>query len=229
MGTLVKTLFLFVPLIFGFTLHNQQNLVPNPSFEQFNLDHCGLSVSVKKFESDNLFWTSPTIGKPHTYSKLVDKNCWNHISADSPDQPKTGNRMIMICNYAVSGFRSYVQVRLKDLVREGKDYEVKLWILVPHDANAFSPTLGIYLSPDQKEFDTIFNIQELATIEFNTDWKEGSWAQLTGKFRPKVDSEYLIIGNFKGNDQTQVNILIKDSDDPVSFLYVDDVELTSMD
>jgi len=211
------------------TVGQKENYVPNNSFEEFSTDHCGLSYSVEKFKEENYYWSCPTEGKPHMYSKLVGDNCWNHIENDSPDQPRTGNRMVMICNYAKSGFRSYVQVKLRKKILKGREYVVSLWVKVPNEAESCSTDLGILMSSTAHEEDTIYNISESATIDYSSRWTPNGWVKLESNFYAEADFEYLIIGNFKPNADTSVKQSKLAELDSPSFLFIDDVELLSLD
>ncbi len=203
----------------------QENLIPNFSFEDFRVDHCGLTASIKQFKSDNYFWTSPTFGHPHIYSKTVAQYCWNSIDPRSADQPRTGNRMLMICNFGSSGFRSYVQVKLRESLLVHKLYTVRLWIRVPSGSTVYSPTLGILASPDEQSHNTISNIESDPTVEFG-DWISDGWVRVERDFEVKEPSEFITIGNFRSNRDSKLIILDSvNVEKPVSWLYLDDIEL----
>lgn len=206
-------------------LLKQENLVPNPSFEEYRVDHCGLSVSVKQFKTDNYFWVSPTIGCPNIYSKTVKQSCWNYIGDESPDQPKTGNRMMMICNFGSGGFRSYAKVKLFEPLQKGVTYTIKVWVRVPHNARVYSPNLNILFSSDTSFYRTSMRIEREPQFEFE-DWSPNGWVKLEGHFQADLTYEYMTIGNFRSNEETEVIKLDAGADDSVSWLYIDDFELT---
>jgi len=207
-----------------FVLLTQDNFVPDSSFEEYRIDFCGLTPSIEKFKRDNTYWRSPTYGNPNIYSKTVEPHCWNHIRADSPDQPRTGNRMLMICTYGSKDFRSYAQVKLKEPLQKQRRYILRFWLKVPSDADAFSPNIGILLSTDARIYDTTSNIQERPTVEFS-DWNPGGWVMIEGKFWADEAFGYLTIGNFRSNSDSKLVMLVNESDDRVSWLFIDDVEL----
>lgn len=203
----------------------QDNLIPNFSFEDFRVDHCGLTASTAQFKSDNYFWTSPTVGHPNIYSKTVAQNCWNSIDPQSADQPRTGNRMLMICNLGSNGFRSYVQVKLKEPLLVHKLYTIRIWIRVPSSAVVYSPTLGILTSPKEQFHDTSLNIDSDPTTEFG-DWISDGWVKVEADFEVKESSEFITIGNFRSNRDSKLIILDSSKvEKPVSWLYLDDIEL----
>lgn len=204
------------------------NLVPNPSFEEFKRDICGLSVSVKQFETDNCYWKSPTMGKPNIYSRNISRPCWNAISPTDLDQPKSGNRMAMICTFGQSGFRSYLEVKLVEPLKRGREYTAKLWVKIPSTSTYVYNSIGYLFLKEPIQSETVFNIRQTPQVQFDPFLSDTTqWISLEKKFALMEECQYLIIGNFSNNDSSKVEKvrMVERETGIKSFLFIDDVQV----
>ncbi|MBL7848254.1 MAG: hypothetical protein JNL40_12355 [Cyclobacteriaceae bacterium] len=117
-------------------------------------------------------------------------------------------------------------MKLTDQVLKDQKCTVRLWVKVPYNAKGFSPIMGVCLSPEKVVVDKIQNLEFAATVEFSADWSPGKWVLLEAEFVAQENSQYLIIGNFNPNSETKYVSLTNANPDQVSFLFVDDVELS---
>lgn len=207
-----------------------RNLVPNPSFEEFRTQTCGISINPTQFASDNAFWVSPTKATPHIYSTTVPETCWNYVSSESRDRPRTGTRMVMICNYYYSGFRSYIQVELTSALRLGEDYKFVVWMKLTRRSECIAENVGFLLSEDKVASDSIVHLNLRPTGEFLLKSDFGyEWTKFETHLKADRSYRYLTIGNFRDNASTKLDVGSKDINECGSDVFIDDVELTLLD
>ena len=224
-------------LTFFNTLYSQ-NLVPNPSFEECY--KCPNKVnefySYKKHWSkpkDLKNWVQPTKGNFDYFNQ-----CSKNIKLSTPKNmsgfqiPRTGNAYVGFCLYEGnssalcngSNYKEYIQVRLLKPLEKGEKYFVRLFYSYALLQNkATENTIGIYFSPDEindKDCGTLHYIPQISHSDTNTISEAEIWLPLCGLYTALGGEKYITIGNFKSDEEIEVN-----KKGSYTYIYIDDVSV----
>lgn len=204
-------------------LRAQQNLVPNPSFE--DTVYCPLDLA--DFSVDN--WQSANLGTPDFYHACqtsnpnvgVPQNAWGW------QLPRTGSAYVGIVNnaYPETNVREYIQCELQDPLLSGEKYVVEFFVSRADNSSKASDNIGALLSTDPVFMSDIgylpyepqvtnFSSQDL-TDNFD-------WVQVIDTLMAQGGERYLTIGVF--------NVFTNwiDVDGTVEYdatLYIDDISV----
>jgi outer membrane protein OmpA-like peptidoglycan-associated protein len=224
---------------FTISLSAQNNLVPNGSFEQTD----GRIRKGDKAIEDVIEWFSPDEENgADVYSKEA-KDEWavpeNKMGYQMPldGQNYVGVRMF---GYRGRTKNTFIQVRLKDDMIEGKTYCVNFNIVLSKISRYATNNIGGYLSGRKVRGNTIddWEIKPQIMHPENKIFKDQyMWKTICGTYTAKGGEKYLTIGNFtnpeeadrddyesmrrvKGYDQLQTND---------AYYFVDDVSVYNME
>lgn len=227
------SLFLFFISLTGFS----QNLVPNPSFEEYNELHCGNTVFPSDFNNASLYWITPTAATPELYSKLVDIGCGNHPLGETQQssgyqEPRDGDFMVGLITYTerdqgvCHDYSEYVQVKLNAPLIKGETYHCGLYISLGDEREYASNNMGMLITESEVRTDTCqylelnpqFNVNNIIT-------EKDKWVFVNGSFQANNFGEYLTIGNFFSDESTDTKY-IKDNpifSSGIAYYFIDSV------
>lgn len=206
----------------------QVNLVPNPSFEDYNA--CPLFFS-ELFKCD--LWLSPNTNTPDYYHE-----CNTQPPNISPDIPNNmlGNQ------YARSGFaysgiylfenisnrREYLGVMLTDTLMSEKKYCVRAYISCADLMIYSSDNFGFFFSDTLVFQNDLFNLSftpQVANLTGNFLDDKINWVEISGEFIAQGGEQYLYIGNFNPDSATDTVNLNDGSTWYGAYVYIDDVSV----
>jgi OmpA-OmpF porin, OOP family len=211
----------------------KDNLILNPSFEQFDKYPIGWFYKGADFDRVMSHWKSPTGASPDAYSPKV------HVPSDWVEQgfgqaaPHSGQAMAGITTYGcVNGkphCREYVQIRLREPLVVGQEYELRFWakslargLRVNH--------LGAYFS-DAKIDERMTTEVPLAKIP-QMDYtqiidNQAEWIEMVLRMTATSAATYMTIGNFFADAATEKRNPSNSFGQPLNFAYyyLDDVSL----
>jgi OOP family OmpA-OmpF porin len=225
-------------LITSTRLTAQVNLVLNPSFE--DTIECIYTGS----QLGHLYhWSSPTNATPDAFSVdycdvylnsdiiAVPSNYWGY------QQPRTGN------NYAGFYFlldndypdREYIQVHLSEKLKPNIVYCVKYYVsmcdaqscLAIRGFEAYFSTDSIYVEGSPPVFPILTLPAQISVDTLVSD--SINWVEISGYFMAQGDEEYMLIGNFKPQNQVQRIIINDDLLNKGAYYYIDDVSVFECD
>jgi len=222
---LYSAVLLMLISFFGFT---QQNLVPNPSFESY--DACPNFLS--EFTVKDWFAIGGTTDYYNSCGQTevsVPTNVLGYQSA------KSGNAYVGfgIGFYGNINIREYVQIKLSSKLDAFQAYHFSCFVSRADSTNiciseigiAFSNTAigGAFASP------ILFNPQLTSPVgDFVCE--TNSWVQIEGDILAGGDEEYLTIGYFKDDANSDTMIVSSISNgsgnEECAYYYLDDVSLT---
>ncbi|MCB0409297.1 MAG: hypothetical protein KDD29_03705, partial [Flavobacteriales bacterium] len=198
-----------------------QNLVPNPSFE--DTVSCPSSTG-ELFNSVN--WNSPTSGSPDYFNVC-------HNSPNNAGVPNNffGNQLAFHGNsyagfgaYQSPNIREYIQVKLDSVLQSGVDYCVSYYVSLAEVSGYAIKQIGLYFS------NTLINNPITTTLPFTPQIENNSfisdstsWVKVTGMFTASGGEEYLVIGNF--NDDINTDTLSVSNASNASYYYIDSIEV----
>lgn len=183
-----------------------QNLVKNPSFEDFNI--CPQQNDYKEFPATD--WEKPHIGTSDYYH-----SCSNNIVHSVPINnmgyypAHSGQAYSGIIPIAPDGYMEHLQGQLKDTLRKGAVYNVSFWVRVADSASYyFTWKIGASLSKhpiltNEQHFNAN-RYQDLMAPAFIPHIERGkgefitdtNWVKVEGEYVAKGGEKYITIGCF---------------------------------
>lgn len=209
MKYLIKTLRILFVFLFSNSVIFSQNLVENPSFENYDLSINEKSSywQVRKHAIDN--WTIQGCIAEYCSCKndYIRKRIINDDQCHPKYQPQNGCKMMGMgfeTGDADNGLpcEDYVYSKLKNTLQIGKVYEISAWFYFPkrqfEEDTILCKHVGFQLLRSEvnlKMWDLILNNNFLFNkIEYD------KWIQLKYTIRPICELNYIILGYFKDND-----------------------------
>ena len=210
--------------IFIFSKTQSQNLVPNPSFENYST--CPNSTAQIHLVSS---WVSPSNGSPDYFN-----SCATNTFCDVPSNffgtqvPRTGNAYTQIVTYPSAIFlREYVQVKLLSPLVAGQTYDVSFYTCLQDNSYRASNNIGIYISNIAPTAATMGPLPVVPQInETNVINDIINWRLISGTYTALGGEEYITIGNFYGDVSTSTAINSSGSSIYATFYLVEDVCVT---
>ena len=215
-----------------------QNLVPNPSFE--NYDTCPHYYSF-------IYYASPWF-QPQTYNGNTSNSsssdffhsCGLGGEVDVPTNnmgnqfARTGNGYAGIfCHSDTINSREYIEVELLNSLVNGQDYCVEFYVSL---ADAFSlavSNIGVYFSQDSLLVNN-YNAITYVTPQIENDnsnflTNKINWMKIFGIFTAQGGEKFMTIGNFRDPQNTNFTNVPGGLITDMSYYYIDDISVTACD
>jgi gliding motility-associated-like protein len=235
----MKTKIIFIAFLFNFYLINLfsqhiigDNLVPNPGFEGFTTCPNDISQISKAIPWD------PSRGNNDNGSTDYLNICTNHanlLQILSIKLPNSGSACAGICpffnpsNYP--DYREYLEVKLKNKFVKAKKYCGSFYTVLSMYGNIAVENLGILITQSYvcsynplahgetfiDSIPQICNKNGLITDTIN-------WTKVSGLYIANGGEEYITIGNFKRDSQTNI-LPMDDSTMFYAYYLIDDVSV----
>ncbi|MBA3987451.1 MAG: T9SS type A sorting domain-containing protein [Flavobacteriales bacterium] len=204
-------------------LFAQQNLVPNPSFE----DTTSCPYWVGNFFAEH--WYSPTYGSPDLFHICssgqlgVPQNVfgWQHA--------RTGNAYAggHASDFSGNNGREYIQCKLTEPLEAGKKYEVNFWVSRADSATKACDNIGAYFSTIPVSATNAYNLPYTPQVvsHLNNPVTDAiNWVQVIDTITAIGGEQYLTIGVFTDDNNTYwVPVSGGWMDEP--YYYIDDVSV----
>jgi hypothetical protein len=194
----LKLIFLILLYLIGYSNAISQNLVPNPSFEDYDS-----MASLPYYIEDSEPWFDP---KFHMWSSA---DLWNIESGFVPGTPagdrypRTGDAfsgLICYTNYTSDtnnifhGAKEYIAVKLTSPLISGFTYTVSYYYSVGEIfSNSFVTNLGVLFVNDTSSINTTLHITNAYT---NITYNYNNWYEYSANYTANGNESFLIIGNF---------------------------------
>ncbi|NND94437.1 MAG: OmpA family protein [Flavobacteriales bacterium] len=207
------------------------NFVPDASFEYTNDEPCGWNQGLGKFDNWMQFWTSPTQTTPDLFSTRVSNTCWSHPAKHSSNRqrPKDGDNMVGIKCFGTGGtetyWHEYVQVQLKEPLKEDTLYYLEFYANASNRASRICNNIGALVHKEQISTRDRKPLYITPTINSEKKVKQSllGWKKISGVFRASGGEEFVSIGNFYRDDETDSERLETGKDG--AYYYLDEVTL----
>ncbi|NVO04442.1 MAG: hypothetical protein HXX09_17235, partial [Bacteroidetes bacterium] len=231
-----KIVFILFFLI-SFVAKNQ-NLVPNPSFEQFYTCPTGLS----QFDGYVKQWYSANTATPNYLNRCALVSTFASVPNNLNgcfQNARTGNAYSVFETYGYSGddTKEYISITLSDTLKLNKKYIIGFYLSLTNgnDINSGSTyaidRMGVYLT------DTIFHFAQPFTIPVNPQVESPAglffkdtlnWMLCSFEYIAQGNEKCITIGNFHFSDSTN-NIQVSNSIRYTAVYYIDDVFVYAAD
>lgn len=228
---------LFLVLFGSLQAQVLQNVVRNPSFEQYRQQYPKDLGQI----SLSTYWGGANLaGADYYHERSEGSNVAVPRNKMGRTKAKTGRGYAGVyaytSRYSKRDYREYVQVKLKHPLKRGETYCIKAQLYLAEASNRALGALGAGASRfpmDQEDEAVLQNIK--FTYLFNQDRSpldQRQWVEVQGDYVAEGGENFLILGNFQDDRSTKVTGAIEvDSfrNPHVDFAYyfIDDVCLTS--
>lgn len=230
------TIFTLLTLLFFCSLSGQVNLVPNPSFENYNQCPDG-SIPMGVWNpvpwNQDPIWSSDYFNVCGTNGHGIPQNFigWQY--------PQDSNAYVGIGVFVHPSlspeYREYIQVQLLDTLNAGSIYCVTFFVSLADTINYGITNVGAYFSPAPGGMNaaTYYTFQpQVNNPDTNYLNDKDGWMKVSGSFAANGDERFIIIGNF--NPDSLTNYEIADSTDIETggawsaYYYIDNVSVIEM-
>ncbi|MEM9921362.1 MAG: OmpA family protein [Bacteroidota bacterium] len=208
-----------------------QNLIPNPGFETNEKLLPTWMRNDGMFESMASLWTSPNQGSPDVIAnELIPRWFPQRRKVDlTPHKARSGQAMAGIktygCDVGTQHCKEYLQIELKDLLNAGEQYYLEYWIN-PIASSVRVNNFGAALSDVEIQEDSEYGLHYFDPVVENKTIIEGTpnqWVRISGTFTADFQYRYLLIGNFRIDEETKTRHPEGGLD--YSYYLIDDVTL----
>ncbi|HMB63248.1 MAG TPA: OmpA family protein [Eudoraea sp.] len=196
--------------IFGSGLGMSQNLIQNPSFEEY----AECPVSLGNFNTDVRFWSTPTSGSTD-YFNSCSKAMGTPENFNGKQPADFGEGYTGMYLYAPDDYREYIQVPLVRSLIKGETYRISFYVSLAERSDFAVREFGVLFSEKQLDFpikkvlskmhlykdgNNAFNFTEIGYPNFYRDTEE--WILVSTQYVAKGIENFMTIGNFKNNAKT---------------------------
>lgn len=216
---------------------NTQNLVPNPSFEDY--DKCPGDYSQSELEFRVRNWRSANTGTPDNFNECstgganVPHN-WAGVSEAFQGKGYVG---IFLWMNSKNNYREYLQSKLTQPLLKDSLYSIEFHYKLSSYSKYAIDRIGMMLSDSILSFQDDQAVKLQPTISVIRDssltQETGSWETSQQEYRAKGGERYVTIGNFFDNQTThsyfiQFRPILQSMLAKSSYYYIDDVKVIPM-
>jgi OOP family OmpA-OmpF porin len=204
-----------------------QNLVPNPSFE----DTIKCPTNPGQLNRTAL-WISPTAASPDYFNSCDPTIYGMNIpyTGFGYQNSHSGNAMAGFYAFqkGIPNYREYIQVKLTDTLQQNHKYYVSFRINLTNWSQYSLSSIGAYLSsnPISTGGSSVLNytpqIQSNPLIQLSDTV---NWMLIADTLISDGTEEYITIGNFKNDGQSDTVYLGWWSSNNIAYYYIDDVSV----
>lgn len=231
----MKPPILFLFIFYSF-ISTSQNLVLNPSFEDFY--DCPRDMSL--FHRNVKHWTIPNNGTTDYFNACSEKMSFENFNGNQ--KARTGHGYAGIYTYFKKDYREYVQGTLKSTLERGKKYQVKFYISLAENSRYALKELGMMITSEKfnaSKSKTNINARHFAKRipnlkfrpTFSKDFYDNdkAWMEVSFMYTADGFENYFAIGNFNSNSDTKKSKARQTGYKPFSYYYIDDVSIEPLE
>jgi len=209
-----------------------QNLIPNPSFEEYQ----SCPTQLGNFHEDVVAWQAPTLGSTDYFNNCstvmgTPKNFNGEQVADF------GQAYAGLYLYAPDDYREYMHIKLKEPLKKGVPYEFSFFVSLAERSDFAIKDFGVLFSslPIAVESRRVlskmhlyrdtknsYHFLEIKYSEFYKDKKD--WVKVQTAFVAKGTERFVTLGNFRNNAKTR-NLITRRNAKQGAYYYLDKVAL----
>jgi OmpA-OmpF porin, OOP family len=199
----------------------QENLVRDPSFEDYRRCPTGIITDIQKFPLK--YWNIPTKGTTDYFN-----TCYSKVSVGIPRNQsgsqfvRTGKGYVGIGN--TKTWFEYLQSELKFSLKEDSSYYVEFYVSLA-DYSVYSiNTIGAYFSSNEIKESSTSPLQVCPQV-FCPDHIVDTvdWVKISGQFKATGNEKYLILGCFGDKKSLKKTGRKEYPKHKSAYYYIDDV------
>lgn len=224
--------------------YSQENLIYNPSFEEYL--ECPQKIEPYGYMSEVIAWWQPTGGSADYYHKCGSRHCTIPKNKLGIQKPRTGLGMVGIYT-SKTDYREYIQTELKSPLEKGETYKLKFFVSLSEYSSGSVATIGGLFTKEILYEDTREMLTNKTIDKYDNGIKKSistylkpqvvnpyekplidteNWMEIQGEFIAEGQERFLTIGNFFPAQQS--NIIDLDYLTyllPGAYYYIDDIEV----
>lgn len=212
-------------LLLIFQLCFGQNLVPNPSFE--SLSNCPPTTGYLQYATN---WFNPNSASPDLFDTCVITSSGVPLNIFGFEMPFDGHAHAGIIVLDTIVWREYIEVQLSAPLIAATEYFVTFYVSLADSSKYSMDQIGAYFSSSQitqeNEYPILVNPQILNNSSNPLSNKDG-WTMITGNFIATGGEEYMTIGNFFSDLQSNATYVGGGVNYPKAYYYIDNVCVTT--
>lgn len=210
-----------------------QNLVPNPSFENYTA--CPTFASQLNLAAP---WFNPTLGTPEYFNACVLYSDWVSVPAQPTggfQYARTGDGYAGFYVYRtnIANMREYLETPLTEPLEAGQCYYFEMYVNQPNDHELASDGVGVYFSAGPVTANQVNPLPYTAHISNpsgNIISDTLAWTRVSGYYTAAGGEDHLTIGNFRNDANTsQISVNPGVWYTGSAYFLVDDISLTASD
>jgi OmpA-OmpF porin, OOP family len=208
-----------------------QNLVPNPGFEEFTKCPVDFTKTGQVFSLPG--WYSPSLGTPDYFNDCTDGESNGSVNWAGIARDHFGHGYVGIISFMTSRpYREYLVCDLTQSLDSGITYLISFKFRLSSYSKISSGRLGVALSPTRISVmgDTKINLDPVAVAMRDSAMvpQTGNWQNLHTEYFAKGSEKHLLIGNFSSSESIPFyKIRFGGNNEPMlytaSYFYIDDV------
>ena len=239
--TFLYIIFFSIAIFSKQNIYAQQNLVPNPSFEEYDTCPTFASLYGALQIQHCLQWYSPTKGTSDYFNVCCD----NHSCVHVPDNcfgfqhPYDGNGYLGLFTYLIrkndsnDHYREYVQTNLNTSLKQGEEYYFEFHISrAEYYYIAIDRSGALFTSYpiSRNDFQPIIAKPQIENPRHQIIKDTVGWIKISGTFVAEGGECYLTIGNFYTPEETDVYIYDQaNGHEDYAYYYIDGIILREVD
>lgn len=226
---------IFLSLSFLICTHSQ-NLVLNPSFEEFY--DCPRSISL--FHNNVKYWSIPNNGTTDYFNSCSEIKWFNDFMGNQ--KARTGNGYAGFYAYFKKDYREYVQGKLTSTLKRGEKYQVTFYISLGDYSKFALKELGILMSYNKfsnskstKNINAKGIAKRVRTLKYRPTFSKtyfediDGWMKVSFTYTAEGFENYFSIGNFNPNSLTNKSKSKATKHEPFCYYYIDDVSIEPLE
>ncbi|HLF64558.1 MAG TPA: OmpA family protein [Saprospiraceae bacterium] len=209
------------------------NLVPNPGFEEYSEIPDDWFYTGSDFTRVMRYWESATGASPDVYGpKVYVPRHWRD-KGFGQTRAHGGQSMVGLTLYGCHGgkphCREYIQTQLIEPLVPGQRYEISYWVLhLPNSLQINNLSAGFTPLRSVSQTDEKISLEYVISNTDILSCPPGQWLQCRNEFHAQSDAGYMIIGNFRSDEETRIRSRCPGDCLPFAYYYVDDVVLRKL-
>jgi OOP family OmpA-OmpF porin len=227
---------LHIAFVFCTVVAHAQNLVPNFSFEQY--DTCPNSIG-QIYHSTS--WVQPTTGTSDYYNSCYDTTIGDNYG-EVPNNyfgyqnARNGVAYSGVFAFDYSGpissptYREYIQTQLSSPLVLNQTYFVSVYVSLSDSSRYSTDDFGVYFSSSpisRTDFDAFGYVPQIENTSGSFLSDKTNWMKISGSFIALGNEQYITIGNFKNDANTDtvktIFNLPANADYDGAYYYIDDI------
>lgn len=213
-----------------------QNLVNNPSFEQY----ISCPRLLGTFDTDVTGWSAPTLGSTD-YFNACSSSMGTPENFNGAQRADFGQGYTGLYLYAPNDYREYIQGSLQKSLQAGMVYRLDLYVSLAERSDFAVSSMDVAFArnavqlPIKKELsrmqfyrsgDNEFNFLTLTKGDYLED--KTNWVHLSLEFEARGYERFILLGNFNDNTGTRLRKLKKNAKQG-AYYYLDMLSLVPAD
>ena len=228
---IIRVNFLLTLMIFSnIYSYSQINLVPNSSFENFNVSCSSLQPGI----GAATYWVDPQVSPlfSYTYSNVCSvSNCCGvpyNTYGNSYQNAHSGSAYVGGYFYRAKDIRDYLQTKLLDTLQRGKCYYIEYYINL-NDADLIATNNVALLISDTtiQGYKNQFIAAKPQILQYGNPIISDTmnWVKVGGVYTAHGGEQFITIGNFNDNNHTDTIHINATINIPASGYNIDDVSV----